>query len=623
MAPTKETLQATASDTAVSQANSRGKQDSARMRSDAVSLEVPVKVHGSRLGDAASAATAKSEPFQEQASTMIVFPQGGVLKMASPVTAGQMIVVTNLKSGHDSICRVVKVRAYGQGQSYVEIEFTHRQPGYWGVYFPSDGPEVTHQVASMSPAAPPAQPVATESRVEKTGERPTPEVSAPTTARKPMTRPANRPDSVFAPIGSQEQVEPAASATSSPVNANSIAELEVETAMRSPAHDSLPGASCSPAASLSIGELQGDAEAASPVSFAGAGVPGEVAEAPPTDSVSSPEHFAPFGRLAANAVLGGGQAGAREPFGSGLGSSTLGISPRASESSQRKGGHGAAIAVSAVALIAAAAGAAYYFHLPPFGLKFRAKPEVTISAPALPPSAVGTAQTTPLQQPGHAAPAPAVQAHPLTEPAATSAAVESVPSARMNVTAPAPAKPSKSLPTESAAEPTAAGKASAQNPSPKVPDMFGALNAHPTSRTYSADSGQAEAAPPVDAPATEDSDAGLPEIAASSVVAPPPAEPQVPVRIRVGGELKPPRLVTSVLPVYPIVARDNGIEGDVVIDTTIDKTGAVASMKVVSGPPVLREAALRALRQWKYEPSKLNGEPVPVEMTVTIKFHHE
>ena len=72
---------------------------------------------------------------------MIVFPQGGVLRMSTPVTAGQMMVVTNLKIGHDAICRVVKVRAYAQSQSYVEIEFTNRQQGYWGVQFAGEDVE--------------------------------------------------------------------------------------------------------------------------------------------------------------------------------------------------------------------------------------------------------------------------------------------------------------------------------------------------------------------------------------------------------------------------------------------------------------------------------------------------
>ncbi|HXW61214.1 MAG TPA: energy transducer TonB [Candidatus Acidoferrales bacterium] len=572
------------------------------MRSDAVSLDVPVKVHGSRVNDGAPGVTSKSEPFEEQTSSMIVFPQGGVLKMATPVTAGQMMVVTNLKSGHDSICRVVKVRAYGQGQSYVEVEFTHRQPGYWGVYFPSDGPEMANQVAPIL-ATPPAQ-HSVETRVEK--------VSTPPKA--PPAKPADRSGSVFAPIGSQEQVQPAASATSSRVKPSLIDEFAakhvgLEVAVKGPTFDSVAPASASPAASISIGELQGDVESESAVSFAGAGVPGEVAEVPLTHDPQPSEHSASLGHLAGAAVFGGGHTGAREPFGSGLGSSTLG---RASEASQSKGSHGTVVTIGAFALIAVAAGAAYYFHMPPFGPKSAAKPGATISVP----SAV-TAPSDLAQQPGSASPSPAAPANPVT----TSAPVAGELPSRVSAAA-APARSSKSAPA--AAPGSAAANASAtENSSPKVPDMFGALNAHPTSRAYSADSGQAETAPTVDAPAADTSDTELSSITASSVLAPPSAEQEVPVRIRVGGEIKPPRLLSSVLPAYPPMARDAGVQGEVVIDTTIDKTGKVTAMKVVSGPVMLRQPALDALRQWKYEASKLDGEPVPVQMTVTIKFHRD
>lgn len=154
--------------------------------------------------------------------------------------------------------------------------------------------------------------------------------------------------------------------------------------------------------------------------------------------------------------------------------------------------------------------------------------------------------------------------------------------------------------------------------------MFGSLNAHPTSRAHSTEAGQADAAPALDASAGNEN-AELPAIATSPSVAlpPPQTEPQGPVRIRVGGAIKPPRLVSSVLPVYPAMARDTGIEGDVVIDTTIDASGNVTGMKVISGPPILRQAALDALRRWKYAPSMLNGDAVPVQMTVTIKFHRQ
>ncbi len=111
-----------------------------QVHSDAVSLEVSLKVHGSKVSAAGNGAAPQTEPFEEQTTSMIVFPHGGVLRMSTAVNAGQMLVLTNLKSRQDAICRVVKVRTYSNTACYVEIEFTHRQPGFWGVYFDADGP---------------------------------------------------------------------------------------------------------------------------------------------------------------------------------------------------------------------------------------------------------------------------------------------------------------------------------------------------------------------------------------------------------------------------------------------------------------------------------------------------
>lgn len=624
MTPSKDTLEAAnpAAESAVSQGNSRPTQDASRMRSDAVSLEVPVRVHGSRVTDVVLGTTTHTEPFEEKTTTMIVFPQGGVLKMSTPVASGQMMVVTNLKSGHDAICRVLKVRAFAQGQSYVEIEFTHRQAGYWGVYFPSDGPEAPSPAVPVTPAPPVAAPVSVEVKVEKAQEKPAGDVSwAPASAvklpaGKPVGQPG-KPESLFAPIGSQEDVQPAASATTR-VRTNSARDtdrkgLVAEAARRSLLADLPPAAPESPASSLSMAELQGDSQAAPAVSFAGAGVPGEVAEAPHAEPArTAEESAAPFGRLAASASLGGGQA-AREPFGSGLSGGTLGISGHAAESGESKSRNWFAIAVSVVGLVAAGAGAAYHMHLPPFAAK-SARSIAPASAPAAPPVEVNPHPSSVAQE---ASPAPslAVQPNPASSPAMAGAR-----NATAQVTQPAPAKPSK------LAQPaaTAATASTDQGPAARLPDMFGSLNAHPASRAHSTEAGQADAAPALDASAGNEN-AELPAIATSPSVAlpPPQTEPQGPVRIRVGGAIKPPRLVSSVLPVYPAMARDTGIEGDVVIDTTIDASGNVTGMKVISGPPILRQAALDALRRWKYAPSMLNGDAVPVQMTVTIKFHRQ
>jgi general secretion pathway protein A len=75
-----------------------------------------------------------------------------------------------------------------------------------------------------------------------------------------------------------------------------------------------------------------------------------------------------------------------------------------------------------------------------------------------------------------------------------------------------------------------------------------------------------------------------------------------------------------VLPVYPPAARWQNVQGDVTIRAEIDETGKVGKMKVISGPVLLQETALEALSKWKYEPAKLDGQPMPSELLVTIKF---
>ncbi len=151
------------------------------MHSEAVSLEIPIKVHGSRVTEVVLGTTPHTEPFEEQSTTMIVFAQGGVLKMSTPVTSGQMMVLTNLKTRQDVICRVLKVRNNPNLQSYVEIEFTHPQPGYWGVFFPSDDSEQASRPAAS------VQPVNSEPRIKaETG----PESS------RPFAGPPNMPSAM-------------------------------------------------------------------------------------------------------------------------------------------------------------------------------------------------------------------------------------------------------------------------------------------------------------------------------------------------------------------------------------------------------------------------------------------
>jgi periplasmic protein TonB len=101
---------------------------------------------------------------------------------------------------------------------------------------------------------------------------------------------------------------------------------------------------------------------------------------------------------------------------------------------------------------------------------------------------------------------------------------------------------------------------------------------------------------------------------------PPPAAKSKTVH-RVGGDVRPPRQVVKVDPVYPTIARTARVEGDVLIDAVLDEKGNVIQARAVSGPALLIPAALKTVLQWKYEPTYLDGEPVSISMEVTVSFH--
>ena len=69
------------------------------------------------------------------------------------------------------------------------------------------------------------------------------------------------------------------------------------------------------------------------------------------------------------------------------------------------------------------------------------------------------------------------------------------------------------------------------------------------------------------------------------------------------------------------MARAGRVQGEVVIEVTIDKTGNISRATVVKGPTLLVDAALAAVKQWKYRPYTQDGNPVEVESTVTVRFH--
>ncbi|HUR34134.1 MAG TPA: TonB family protein [Vicinamibacterales bacterium] len=122
-------------------------------------------------------------------------------------------------------------------------------------------------------------------------------------------------------------------------------------------------------------------------------------------------------------------------------------------------------------------------------------------------------------------------------------------------------------------------------------------------------------------PGTVDGPGGELNLAVAAVAAPappPPAPPTGPVRLHRG--IDTPIKIHDVTPVYPALARTTGAHGVVIIEATIDARGEVVATTVLRSVPMLDQAAVDAVRQWKYTPARLNGDPVAVLITVTVNF---
>jgi periplasmic protein TonB len=98
------------------------------------------------------------------------------------------------------------------------------------------------------------------------------------------------------------------------------------------------------------------------------------------------------------------------------------------------------------------------------------------------------------------------------------------------------------------------------------------------------------------------------------------AVPALPKRIRISQGVTDGRLIQKIQPAYPTLARAARIEGQVVLAAIISKTGEIQNLVLVSGHPMLVPAAMGAVKQWRYRPYLLNGEPVEVETTITVTF---
>jgi len=91
-------------------------------------------------------------------------------------------------------------------------------------------------------------------------------------------------------------------------------------------------------------------------------------------------------------------------------------------------------------------------------------------------------------------------------------------------------------------------------------------------------------------------------------------------RVRVASGIESGLLVRKVAPSYPVEAREQGIQGTVLLNAIIDEEGNISDLELISGDPTLAQAAIDAVKQWKYRPYLLNGNPVQVETHIQVNF---
>jgi len=106
-------------------------------------------------------------------------------------------------------------------------------------------------------------------------------------------------------------------------------------------------------------------------------------------------------------------------------------------------------------------------------------------------------------------------------------------------------------------------------------------------------------------------------ISSTPVAVPKVATPQ---RVRVSQGVTQGLLIRKIQPNYPPLARQARIQGSVLLQAEISKDGTIENLRLISGHPMLAPAAIEAVKQWKYKPYILNGEPVEVETQITVNF---
>src|SRR6202790_1851420 len=623
-----------------------------------VALEVPVTVNGVRPVEYSD----KREPFAEATKTVLVHSAGAVIRLASAVAPGQLLFLTNDKTKKEVVCQVVKSKSHGNVSGYVELQFTEPVQGFWGLGFPAErsaGSPASTRPPVLSPLG---QNMELRPPISNSPAKSTDPVALDEfkTEIKQDSRPMSKADFLTAADNStqalkietsrlQEQLstllfaEPAgddgsraASTPTSGVPALSDTTAKIFEIAAKEAGPKKPESSPerltssttpAPKAPVSAGPAFEAEEVKIPAWLqplarnAAIPAPPEPASSSGTSSSTTSE----FAELSASEphqpapVLPSRATGPAAPV---FGRALLGTAASAPTKIPR-GNKSILITAIAAVIVLVTAGVAWYLRQ---SSGPAAKVEATNSA--APPTSAATlpAATPPSSADSTSAPSPNTYAKENSSPeakpkssasgfdlraASSSTAAKMQPAAILeHVSQPADSANVSKTPNASTEEAEPEGERPSLGrvrlPNPKVRRNTHVRLNGDAAPTLEADSEQ---------PSSGDSplSGGLLAGKANQPAAPAPVLP-------VGGDVVTAHLISSVPPMYPAMARTQHISGDVRVDALIGANGRVSSMKVVAGPTILHQAAMDALRQWRYQPATLDGKPVAMHLSVTIQF---
>jgi protein TonB len=734
MAPTAkdvETLTATSASTVAPSSTVAKNHQDMTTRPQPVPLEVPVSVNGARTIEGSD----KREPFSEATKTVLVFANGAVIRLASPVSPGQLLFVTNDKTKKEVVCQVVKSKNYRTVTGYVELEFTEPAAGFWGVRIP-EPPAVASGAAKVpiatrpaAPTTPPttaapkaptavlpaphapvaakpsipavtpvkpavvppaAAPVISASVQAKEPGAANPEAKLPTVAEfltssiappqlssvKAEVLPAQLAEQLSALVTTNVAAPPAAPVNSAIQSSDSTTDelrqqaarlqeqlstllFRAENAEKKNAQATITA----PVEPIMVSNATPKAAVETPVpaipairqpepAVRPAAVEAKIAPAliPVTDTktissvakspqfnlkveeVKIPAWLAPLARetesatqsspaqdaaststsVESDAQVSAGDSSVATEEKSATSHSVVfggqllgGASSETQEapSSGSKTGLILGLAAAAVLVI----GGVWYGLQPGNFLAAKSaavQSNITNSPAAAIPVSTQVASST--ASPTNSAPInsapPAVLG---TRPTAATQPANALAVPPNKVTN-APAIPE----TKSATLTTARTPPPVEQP--KKPSL-GDVHLATPNVNRGGSSASNEAAPSIESADATTAGDPLAGIAASNG-----HQPTAP--LPVGGDVKAAQLLKSVPPVYPSNAKTQRVAGDVKIDALIDAAGNVSTTKILSGPVLLHQAAMVAVKQWKYQPAQLDGKPTAMHLTVTVQF---